>query len=97
MRLHASRFVEMLGMGMSQAGILLHASRFAEMLVMHMSQAGMLKQFMKLIWSLMQPPITGLLNMGQFNRRQLNKGQLNNSVQSDIVQLTNLFSFNVLS
>ena len=28
---------EMLGMGMSQAGILLHASRFAEMLGMGMS------------------------------------------------------------
>ena len=34
--LHASRFAEMLEMGMSQAGILLHASRFAEILGMGM-------------------------------------------------------------
>ena len=33
MRLHASRFAEMLGMGMSLAGMQLHASRFAEMFV----------------------------------------------------------------
>ena len=32
----------MLGIGVSQAGMLLHASRFAEMLGMGMSQAGML-------------------------------------------------------
>ena len=32
MRLHASRFAEMLGMGMSQARMQLHVSRFAEML-----------------------------------------------------------------
>ena len=42
MLLHASRFAEMLGMGMSQARMLLHASRFAEMLGMGISQAGML-------------------------------------------------------
>ena len=44
MLLHASRFAEMLGMGISQAGMLLHASRFAEMLDMGMSQAGMLHE-----------------------------------------------------
>ena len=42
MLLHASRFAQMLGMGMSQARMLLHASRFAEMLGMGISQAGML-------------------------------------------------------
>ena len=30
MQLHASRFAEMMGLGMSQAVMLLHASRFAE-------------------------------------------------------------------
>ena len=42
MLLHASRFAEMLDMGMSQAAMLLHASRFAEMLNMGISPAEML-------------------------------------------------------
>ena len=41
MLLHASRFAEMLGMGMSQAAILLHSSHFAEMIDMGISQAAM--------------------------------------------------------
>ena len=42
MLLHASRFAEMLDMGMSPAAMLLHVSRFPEMLDMGKSKAEML-------------------------------------------------------